>query len=472
MDETTSRQPVVAPAPAEGAPPRAGAREHAAALGFLVSSSVWFCLATIGGILTAIQLFSPDALRNISFLEFGRVRPLHTNLVLFGVVGMMGIGFALYVMPVMLRTRLQGERLALVALWLYNAAMTVIFFTLPLGYTQGREYAEPIFPAKVLLLAALALLTYVAVITVMARREPLLYVSVWYVVGGLLWTTLFYPLGNVMWHPVTGAMTGTIDAIWLWFYGHNIFGLFLTPLAIAVLYYVIPRVAKAPLYSHTLSLIGFWTLLAFYTHIGAHHLIQAPVPTWLKVISIADSIGMLIPVFTVLVNLWLTMKDNLGAFAVSVPGKFVFAGTVWYLIVCVQGPLQSLPSVQRFTHFNNWVIGHSHIAVLGFSALITLGGLWYVLPQVCGRKLYSITLANLQFWLLLTGVSGFFAVLTAAGLVQGSAWVNGATVYRVLPVISPYMGLRLAFGIPIVLGAFVGLYNVLMTLSQGERLEP
>jgi len=446
--------------------------EHSAARRYLVSGAAWMAMAVLGGLFSAIQLFSPDTLRNISFLEFGRVRPAHTNLVLFGFVGMMLMGAGIYIVPVMLRTRLHGERLANLSMWVYNAAMVVTAISLPLGYTQGREYAEAVFPAKALLLVALLLLLYVLTMTVLNRKENLLYVSVWYVVGGVLWTAAFFPLGNVMWHPTTGALAGTVDAIWLWFYGHNIFGLFLTPLAIAIAYYVMPRVAKAPLYSHTLSLIGFWTLLAFYTHIGTHHLIQAPVPTWLKTISIIDSVGMLVPVMTVLVNLWLTTKDSLGNFTRSVPGKFIFAGAVWYLLTCVQGPLQSLPSVQRYTHFNNWVVGHAHIAVLGFSGMIALGGLWYMLPQVSGRRVYSMNLANLQFWLVSIGLSGFFVVLTIAGLTQGAAWVNGETVYRALPLIAPYMGLRLASGILIIVGAYVGLYNVVMTLRRGEPIEP
>lgn len=446
--------------------------EHSAARRYLVSSAVWLCVATLAGLASAVQLFSPDVLRNIPFLEFGRVRPAHTNMVLFGFVGLMSIGAGLYIVPVMLRTRLYGQRVANLSLVLYNLALVGAVATLPLGFTQGREYAELVFPVKVLFLGALLLLLYVLIMTVLRRRESLLYVSVWYICGGVLWTTLLFPLGNVMWHPATGALTGTVDAVWLWFYGHNIFGLFLTPLALAIAYYVIPRVAQAPLYSHTLSLIGFWTLLAFYTHIGTHHSIQAPVPTWLKTISVVDSIGMVVPVMTVLVNLWLTTKDNLGNFTRSVPGKFVFVGSFWYLITCLQGPLQSLPSVQRYTHFNNWVIGHAHIAVLGFSGMIALGGLWYVLPLVSGRHVFSMNLANLQFWLVLVGVSGFFGVLTIAGLIQGGAWANGETVYRALPLIAPYMGLRLAFGLLIVTGAFIGLYNVLMTLARGERLQP
>jgi len=446
--------------------------EHSAARRYLVSSAVWLCVAVLGGLFSAIQLFSPDTLKNIAVLEFGRVRPVHTSLMLFGFVGMMATGACLYITSVMLNTRLYSERLANLSLWVMNLALLGGTLTLPLGITQGREYAEWTWAVDVLIVVALLLLLYVIVMTVLHRKEKLIYVSVWYIVGAVLWTVSFYPMGNVMWHPKTGALEGTVDAIWLWFYGHNIFGLYLTPLVVAILYYMMPRIAKRPLYSHTLSLIGFWTLLAFYAHIGAHHLLQAPVPLWLKTLSVIDSVAMIIPVATVLVNLWLTTKDSLGEFARSVPGKWIYTGGVCYLLVCLQGPLQSLPSVQRYAHFNNWVVGHAHIAVLGFAGMIALGGLWYVLPSVSGRRLYSMTLANLQFWMILVGIVGFFAVLTIAGLIQGSAWVNGETEYRVLPTISPYMGLRLAFGLVIILAAFIGLYNVIMTLARGERVMP
>ncbi|MFB3881553.1 MAG: cbb3-type cytochrome c oxidase subunit I [Armatimonadota bacterium] len=435
-----------------------------------MSSAAWFLVAALWGMASAMHLFAPDLFRNVGVLEFGRMRPAHTNLMLFGFTSLGLIGGGLYVAPVMLRTPLFSERLANLAMWLWNLALVVTTVTLPIGLTQGREYAELVYPAKLLLLAALVVLLYVLVMTVMRRQESLLYVSVWYICGAVLWTTLIYPLGNVMWHPRTGALFGTVDAIWLWFYGHNIFGLLLTPLAVGMAYYIMPRVAKAPLYSHTLSLVGFWALLAFYTHIGTHHLIQAPVPTWLKTVSIVDSIGMLIPVTAVLVNLWLTTKDRLGGFLESVPGKFVFAGSVWYLITCVQGPMQSLPSVQTYTHFNNWVIGHAHIAVAGFSGSIALGTLWYVLPLVSKRRVYSVGLVNLQFWLFLIGIGGFFGVLTAAGLIQGAAWANGETVYRALPLISPYMGLRALFGVLVLSAALVGLYNVVMTLRRGEAI--
>ncbi|MBM3473778.1 MAG: cytochrome-c oxidase [Armatimonadetes bacterium] len=447
------------------------AHEHSAARRFLVSGAVWFCAGTLWGLIGAMHLAAPDFFRGIPWLEFGRIRPAHTTIVLLGFVTSALIGATLYILPVVLRTKLYGERVANLGMWVWNLAMLSGCISLPLGYTQGREYAELVFPIDCLVVIAFLCLTYSLVMTVATRHENVLYVSVWYGLGGVLWTAVLWVPGNVMWRPPGGAMIGIVDAVWLWWYGHNIFGLATTPMAVAVAYYIIPRIARKPLYSHTLSLIGFWTLLALYTHIGAHHLLQAPVPTWLKTVSVIDSVAMVVPVATVLVNLWLTMRGALREFADSWPGKLIFAGSIWYLITCIQGPLQSLPSVQRHTHFNNWVIGHAHIAVLGFAGMTALGGLWYVLPLVARRKVYSQPLIGLQYWLVLIGVAGFFVVLTAAGLIQGEVWNNGGTVYRTLPMIAPYLMARAMFGMLIIGGAFIGLYNVVMTLVRGEPHE-
>jgi len=238
---------------------------------------------------------------------------------------------------------------------------------------------------------------------------------------------------------------------------------------VGLAYYVVPIASGAPLFSHALSLVGFWTILMFYPHIGTHHLLQTPAPTWLKMIAITGSIGMLIPVTTVLVNLWLSMKGRLGHLHEEVGAKFIFAGLVWYLLVCLQGPFQSLPSVQRVTHLTNWVVAHSHIAVLGFSGFIGLGGMYFLLPRITGRPLYSRKLADVQYWLLLTGLTGFFAVLTMAGLIQGSGWLSGNVVYRMLPELHVYWVWRAGFGVLISAGAAIGVYNVVRSL-YGSKL--
>jgi cbb3-type cytochrome c oxidase subunit I len=431
---------------------------------FFLSSAAWMVAGTLAGFIGAIELVAPDLLGNIPWIVFGRLRQIHTNLVMFAFVGSALIGGAHYLVPTLLRTELYSERMGKVCVWLWNLAMVAGVITLSMGYTQNREYAELIWPIDLGVLLVLALIFYNFFQTLKRRKENLLYVSVWYVFGAVIFTFFSYFFGNAVWNPDTGSLIGMPDAILAWFYGHNILGFFFTPLAVALAYYIIPIVSRAPLYSHTLSLIGFWSILMIYSHIGTHHLLQAPAPTWLKVVAITGSVGMLVPVMTVLINLWLTMRGRLGNIHSDIGGKFVFAGTVWYLLTCLQGPLQSLPSVQRLTHFTNWVIAHAHMGVLGFAGMTALGGIYFILPRITGKPLYSSRLADLQYWLVLIGMTGFFAVLTAAGLIQGNGWLNGETVYRILPQIYLYMALRASLGILIVGGAFIGLYNIFMSI--------
>lgn len=433
---------------------------------FFLSSAIWFVIATTIGFLDATHLAAPELLSNISWLVFGRTRPMHTNMVIFGFVGSALLGAAHYMVPTLVRAPLFSERTGKLSLWVWNLAIAAGTITLALGLSQGREYAEWIWPVDVMVLTAFALMFVNLLKTAARRKEPIFYVSNWYIFAALVFTFLIYFFGNAMWNPSTGAITGMPDAILAWFYGHGIVGLFLTPLAVAVAYFAIPVVTRTPLYSHSLSLVGFWSLLMIYTHIGTHHLLQTPVPTWLKVLAITGSLAMLVPVLTVLVNLWLTMRGRLGEIHADMGGRFVMAGLVWYLLVCIQGPLQSLPVIQRVTHLNNWVIAHAHMGVLGFAGTIGLGGIYLILPRITGRPLYSIRLADIQYWLVLLGMAGFQLVLTATGLIQGNGWMNGELVYRMLPELHVYMVLRVAIGLLIVGGALCGLINIACSLGD------
>ncbi|MCE5326205.1 MAG: cbb3-type cytochrome c oxidase subunit I [Planctomycetaceae bacterium] len=447
-------------------------KPSSAALVFLVAGAAWFVLGTLYGMTSAIHLVWPEAFNNIPALVFGRTRAIHVNSVLFGFATTTLIGAGLYYMPAVLRTRLWSEPLGHLSALLWNGALISGPITFSLGHSQGREYCELLWWADVAIVASVVIMAANLAMTIAIRRERQLYISVWYFMGTFLWTASFYPIGNVMWRPPEGAMPGLIDSLFLWFYGHNLPGLLLTPLATGAAFFVMPRVTKTPLYSHTLSLIGFWTLVTLYSHIGGHHLLQAPIPTWLKAISVIDSMAMLIPVFTVIANVWLTTRGHGGKLLADPAGRWVTAGIIWYLLVTVQGSLQSLPMIQRVTHFNNWTIGHSHIAILGFAGSIAIGAMWHVLPYVARRSLWSQRLVNLQFLLVTFGLTGFLVVLTIAGLIQGQAWNNGETVYRVLPTISAYMVLRVVFGVLIITGAIIGLVNLILTLTRGQRFEP
>jgi cytochrome c oxidase cbb3-type subunit 1/cytochrome c oxidase cbb3-type subunit I/II len=438
---------------------------------YCLTAAFWFAVATSFGILAACYLIAPDFMANIAFLEFGRIRPIHVNLVLFGFVTPGLLAAAHYFLPRLMQTRLYSQKLGLITVLLWNVAVTAGMIGLSLGHTTGREYAELMWPVKILIVIGFGLIGANLFLTIRQRKEPILYVSVWYVCAAVVMTGATYFIGNVVWEPETGALLGITDAVLLWFYGHNIFGLLLTPLALAVAYYVIPKVTHNPLYSHSLSILGFWGLLVVYTHIGTHHLLQVPVPTWLKVIAIVDSVAMVIPVMVFLINIWYTAKGKLGDIHADIAGKFIFTGTIMYFFVSIQGSMMALPNVQRVTHFTNWVIGHSHIGVLGFAGMISLGGMYYILPRITDKPLYSRFLADLQYWLILIGVVGFTIVLTIAGLIQGNAWLNGETIYRVLPEIHIYYVIRLAIGIFIVIAAYIGLYNIIRTLYLNPGVE-
>ena len=434
------------------------------AKGFCLTSAAWMMVGTLFGLIGATELMAPDLTENIGWLVFGRVRPIHINIVLFGFVTPGLLGAAFYYVPRLLRTRLFSESMGVVTVILWNMALVAVVVSLAQGHTQGREYAELIWPLDIAVVAVFALVFFNLVATVTRRQEPILYVSIWYALAAALLTAITYALGNVIWQPDSGALVGIPDAILLWFYGHNVFGLLLTPLSAGVAYYVIPRACRAPLYSHTLSLLGFWSLIVVYTHIGTHHLLQVPVPTWLKVIAIVDSVAMVIPVMAFLINIWYTAKGHLGAIHADIGAKFVFTGTIMYFFVSIQGSMMSLPQVQRVTHFNNWVVGHAHIGVLGFAGMIALGGIYYLLPKITGKPLFSRFLADLQYWLVLIGVVGFTVVLTIVGLIQGNAWLSGEVVYRVLPAIHIYYVVRASLGLVLFVSAIIGFYNIIKSM--------
>ncbi len=442
--------------------------KYPTATAFCLTSGFWMMVATFYGLLGATELMAPDLTANMGGIVFGRVRPTHVNLVLFGFVTPGLLGAAFYYIPRLLGTGLYSERLGVFTAVGWNAALVALVATLAMGMTQGREYAELVWPIDVAVVAAFLLVFFNFMMTVKQRKEPILYVSVWYVLAGCILTACTYILGNVIWRPDSGALVGIPDAILLWFYGHNIFGLLLTPLSIGVAYYVIPRATRNPLYSHTLSLLGFWSLIVVYTHIGTHHLLQVPVPTWLKVVAIVDSIAMVIPVMAFLINIWYTARGKLGEIHADIGAKFIFTGTIMYFFVSIQGSFMALPDVQRVTHFNNWVVAHAHIGVLGFAGMIALGGLYYTIPKLTGRPLFSRFLADFQYWIVLIGMVGFTIVLTIAGLIQGNAWLNGETVYRVLPEIHVYYVVRAGLGLMIFGSAVLGFYNIVRSVWVGS----
>jgi cbb3-type cytochrome c oxidase subunit I len=442
-------------------------RESRAASTFMLSAAGWLVLGVLMGLVLALQFVFPDLFRGVSWLVFSRLRQAHTNTVMFAWLSGAMMGLWLYIVPRLTGRQLWSERMGVLSAWLWNLALGAGILLLLAAHSQSREYAEFIWAIDVAVMVVLILGMVNVYMTIAHRVEPKLYVSLWYISGTVLWMPLLYFIGNVMWSPATGALTGINDAIFNWFYGHNVLGLWFTTGLLAVIYYVVPRETKTPLYSHFLSLIAFWGIAFFYTGVGAHHLLWAPVPYWLKTVAVAESIGMILPVVAFMSNIYLTMRGNWNRFMKSIPLRYVITGWAAYVLVSYQGSHQALRGINLLTHFTQYVPGHAHLALLFFSASVIMGGMYYIVPRIYNCRIFSRTLANVQYGLYVMGFSLFFGGFLLTGLVQGTSWVHqGLAVYSVLPGLVPYMALRAVGGILLVLSFSIFTYNIFATVAK------
>ncbi len=440
-------------------------KENSASVNFMLSATAWIVFGVFMGLILALEFVFPDLFRGVPWLVFSRLRQAHTNTVLFAFLsgGMMGLW--LYIVPRLTARRLWSERLGNITMILWNVAVFIGIVGLLNAHTQSREYAEFVWAVDVAVMLVLILNLINLYMTIAHRVESKLYVSIWYISGTLIWMPLLYFIGNVMWNPPTGALTGINDTIFNWFYGHNVLGLWFTTGLLPVIYYVVPRETRTPLYSHLLSLIGFWGIIFFYTGVGAHHLLWAPVPYWLKTIAVAESIGMVLPVVAFMMNILLTMRGNWNRFMASIPLRFVVTGWLSYVLVSYQGSHEALRGINLLTHFTQYVPGHAHLALLFFGASVVIGGMYYVVPRVYDCRIYSRTLANVQYSLYCIGFLFFFSGFILSGLVQGTNWLHqGLPVWSVLPGLRPYMALRASGGILLVLSFVLFAVNAFATV--------
>lgn len=446
-------------------------KDNSAAVFFMMSAAIWLVLGVTMGLILALEFVFPDLFNGIAFLVFGRLRQAHTNTVMFAWLspGMMGIWF--YMVPRLTGRKLWSEPLGNFAALLWNIALAAGIVLLLAGSTQSREYAELVWWIDVAVMIVLLLNVVNFYITIMNRVDKSMYVSLWYISGTLIWMPMLYFIGNVMWNPPTGALTGINDAIFNWFYGHNVLGLWFTTGLLAVIYYIVPRETRTPLYSHLLSLIAFWGIALFYTGVGGHHLEWAPIPYWLKTIAVAESIGMVLVVVAFMMNIWLTMRGNWNRFVTSIPLRFVIVGWAAYILVSYQGSHQALRSINLITHFTQYVPGHAHLSLLFFAASTIMGAMYYIIPRLYNHRIYSRTLANVQFALYVIGFTFFFGGFLEVGLVQGSAWLHGGLpVWTVLPTLRPYMALRAAGGVLLWTSFLMFTYNIWATMVVDRKV--
>jgi cytochrome c oxidase cbb3-type subunit I/II len=436
---------------------------------WFIFAAIWFPLFASFGLLLAIKFFFPNFLTEAAWDTFGRIRPSHVNGVLFGFVSSGLLGIMFWVVPRLCARGLYQPKLAMVTPFIWNLGILAGIIMILLGQSQGREYAELPFAIDVVVMVALIFNAYNVWGTIINRREKKLYVSLWYYMGTVIWFPIVYLIGNVMWHPPEGALNGTIDAIFNWYYGHNVLGLWFTTLGIPAWYFFIPRLLNRPLYSHLLSIIGFFSIALIYTGVGGHHLLQSPIPEWLKTISVVMTVLMMVPVIAFFINIGLTMRGSWHKLTQSTVLQFVFAGFLMYVLVSVQGTLQGLRSTNSYLHFSQWTVSHSHLSILGGFGFLAVGAAYWLVPQMLHRKLYSNFLMRLSWWMAFIGFLSFFASMVVVGLIQNGDWWVHINVVETLPSLQIGFIWRAISGGIIVLAAFIFAYNLFATFVYSRE---
>lgn len=430
--------------------------------GYAALASVLY--VSLLGLVMAIRLHAPDWLGGVDWLSWGRLRFAHTQGLFFGWLGNGFLAFLYYVVPRLAGRPVTGERLgwALFAVW--NALIVLPGCALvQAGFSQPLEWAE--FPLPVDGAASLGMILACAqfVAPLLRARVSSLYVSAWYVLGGLTFTLLAYPVGNVVPEYLPGALGATFSGLWI----HDAVGMFVTPLALAVAYAVIPAVSRRPIFSHFLSMIGFWLLFLIYPLTGTHHYVFSSIPMEAQKGAIIASVYLGADVVLVVTNLLLSLRGRSSIVAADTPLRYVWAGTVIYLVVSLQGSAQSIMPLNRFTHFSDWVIGHSHLAMIGFASFTALGGLMHAWRLTPGCR-YNRAAAGWSFWLLSVGLAGMVLDLTAAGLVQGQLWQGDAPWMDSVRASAPFWWVRSVSG-GVLLAGFLA---VVAAMTTGSLVVP
>lgn len=435
---------------------------------WLLWGMVWLMLTpSVGAAISTLFNF-PDYLGTANLqLTFGRLRPVHVNGVILGAFSSLFIGLCYYLVPRLCGVRVAYNEWGVVIAWVWNIAVAVGLTGILFGDNHGLEAGEMPIYAGIPLFIVCAIATVQFLVTISRRLEAPLYVALWYLIGAFVWTTMNLVLGSfILPYNITGIHSAGFHGLYI----HYIVGLWLTPAGYVIIYYFLPVSVRNPLYAHKLSLIGFWSLALFYPFVGIHHYLYSPIADWAETIAIVTSMMLIIPVWTVLVNFFGTVKGRWDSFGRNLPAKFLMMGAIMYLAGCFQGSVEALRMIQQPTHFTDFVISHSHLTVFGTFVVWAIGGSVYAWPRLCGKtELWSWTLGNWSFWLITVGISIMGLGLTAGGLVQGFQWMVGVEwVDSILPM-RPYWFVRTLAGISMDIGMTLLVVNFTMTAMSRAR---
>jgi cytochrome c oxidase cbb3-type subunit I/II len=444
---------------------------------FLIATLIWGVVGMLVGVLVASQLNFWQANFNTAWLSFGRLRPLHTNAVIFAFVGNMMFAGIYYSTQRLVKARLASDFLSALHFWGWQAIIVAAAITLPLGLTRGKEYAELIWPINI----AVALIWVVFAVnffwTLARRREPSLYVAIWFYIATIITVAMLYivnhlslPTSFVHSYPIFG---GVQDALVQWWYGHNAVAFFLTTPILGIMYYFIPKAAERPVYSYRLSVIHFWSLVFVYIWAGPHHLLNTTLPEWLQTLGMTFSLMLWAPSWGGMLNGLLTLRGAWHKLRTDPVLKFMAAAVTFYGMATFEGPLLSIKSVNALGHYTDWIIGHVHAGALGWNGFMAAGMIYWLLPRLWNKPLYSVGLANVHFWLGTVGILLYVAAMWVSGITQGlmlSATTDNGTVLAypnfldTLNSIRPLMLMRVIGGGMYLVGFLILGYNLWRTI--------
>src|SRR5882724_8204502 len=414
----------------------------------VLASLVTLVISVLFGILVATKFTFPEFLGGHGWLTWGRLRYNHTQGIFFGWLGNAFLAFFYYVVPRLANRPILSRRLGRLLFVIWNFAVVLPGWVLvAAGFSQPLEWAEFPLVVDAFVVLAFILMVFEFVLPILRARLSDLYVTAWYIIGGTIFTMLAYPVGNLVPELVPGARGAAFSGLWI----HDAVGLFVTPFAAAIAYYVIPATTRREIFSHFLSMVGFWLLFFTYPLNGTHHYVYSAIPMAAQKGAIVASVYLGMAVILVVTNHLLSLRGNSGTASRDVPLRFVWFGVVSYLVVSLQGSVQALMPVNRFIHFTDWVIGHSHFAMIGFASFIALGGIAHLWQRIPGTR-YNERAMNWSFWLLAAGLTLMVSDLTIAGLVEAQLWGSSAPWMESVRAVASYWLVRTLSGLPILAG--------------------
>ena len=445
---------------------------------FTVMSVIWGIVGMLVGVIIAAQLVWPEL--NVGFLHFGRLRPLHTNAVIFAFGGCALMGSSLYVVQRTCHTRLFSDALASFVFWGWQLVIVLAAITLPLGLTQGKEYAELEWPIDILIAVVWVAYAVVFFGTIVKRKVTHIYVANWFYGGFILAVALLHIVNSAA-IPVSftksySAYAGVQDAMIQWWYGHNAVGFFLTAGFLGMMYYFVPKQAERPIYSYRLSVVHFWALIFTYMWAGPHHLHYTALPDWTQSVGMIFSLILLAPSWGGMINGIMTLSGAWHKLRDDPILKFLITSLSFYGMSTFEGPMMSIKTVNALSHYTDWTIGHVHSGALGWVGMVSIGTLYYLLPRLFGKpQMHSVKLITVHFWVSTIGIVLYIASMWIAGVMQGMMWresnSDGTLAYSFVESVKvsyPFWAIRFVGGLLYLTGMLIMAYNMVKTMAGGK----